>query len=333
MPVTDTGKYNTREWFDILLPIFQGNDQYSRVQAAKQFGELLEGRAVTPLIEALEDINPEVRAAAAESLGILRVHRASVRLNELRNDVDLNVRKNARSALGCIVSKPEYTMRFANLQCSQTYHPSQDNQSTIIRHQIWTRKQVYSQLKKAVNFIVKRDAKTEGLETSGIPIMKRCAELMRELGWEGEGSDVIEIAVCTLKHRERTIRSVGLEILEHSDDQRTNELLRSNLINEDFLSRMYTARALARKGEPYPLEPFIACIDEIQMWLPDEAIESLVELGDIRGAGLLIHALQHQRVDIRKQAGEALIELTGEDFGWDLEMWERWWSEQEQKDS
>ncbi|MHB0936429.1 MAG: HEAT repeat domain-containing protein [Armatimonadota bacterium] len=326
MPVTDVSKYQTREWFDILLPIFHGEDQYSRVRAAYAFGELLEGRAVGPLLAALDDDNPGVRAIAAAALGMLRVHRATERLQRLCDDVDPDVRECAEEALESIGCKPEYSMRFTDQKYHPTVNPRQDRSS--ISRQSWSRKEVYTRLKEAVNRVMKHNAEMEGREVSGIPLIKRCAEMMRALGWAGEEPDVMEVAGRMLKHHERVISSAGLEILEHSDDPRASELLRSNLTNEDILSRMYTARALARKGATYPLEPFAACIDEMEMWLPDEAIESLVELGDICGAGLLIKALQHQRVDIRRQAGEALIALTGEDFGWDLEMWERWWEKQ-----
>ena len=61
--------------------------------------------------------------------------------------------------------------------------------------------------------------------------------------------------------------------------------------------------------------------------MPDEAIESLVELHDISGAGLLITTLSHTRVDIREQAGLALIAVTGMDYSWDIELWEQWWNE------
>lgn len=328
MPVTDVSKYETREWFDILLPIFQGDDQYSRIRAAYAFGELLEGRAVGPLMAALDDEEPKVRTIAAAVLGMLRVHRATERLQELCDDVDPDVRDCAEEALENIDCPPEYSMRFTEQQYNRTYDPLREKPSAPISRHAGYRKEIHGRLNDAVNFIVKRDAEMEGRETYGMPILKRCAEMMRELGWEGEESDFMEVAARALKHDECIIRSVGLEILEVSDDPRSNDLLQSNLNDEDLLYRMYTARALARKGVAYPLEPFAACIDEIQVWIPDEAIESLVELDDIRGAGLLIHALQHQRVDIRQQAGEALIALTGEDFGWDLEMWERWWNTQ-----
>ncbi len=138
-----------------------------------------------------------------------------------------------------------------------------------------------------------------------------------------------EAAAIALTLSETRMRYEALEVLEQCHDPQAITALNQAANDQNPLLAMYAARELARKGEPLQLAPFIRCIDEIVMWVPDEAIESLVELHDIRATGVLLTALSHPRLDIRLQAGHALIALTGMDFGWDIEMWEQWWQERD----
>lgn len=206
LSVTTVDKGDARIWYDILLPVLQGEDAYSRAMAARELGRLKEGRAVRPLVTALIDPEPAVRAAAATALGELRIERARERLITLTDDPDPQVQESANNAIEELNYYTRYTFR------------------------------------------TRADEKRAGADQ---PVVGRAASL----------------------------------------------------------------------------EKFEQCIRDERKGYAAGAIGCLVKMHDLRGARLLILALQHWDVEVREQAGHALIALTEEDFGWDLEIWQLWWEQ------
>lgn len=78
-----------------------------RVQAALELGKTRDGRALLPLVAALDDGDASVRAAAAAALGKLGEPRAVRALERCLADSSPSVRAAAKSALTLLSPKPE----------------------------------------------------------------------------------------------------------------------------------------------------------------------------------------------------------------------------------
>ena len=148
---------------------------------------------------------------------------------------------------------------------------------------------------------------------------------MKKLGIQDDSISIAQVARLALQMPIKDVKYAILDVADLSDDPGLIPLLGNLCQDAEPLIAMYAARALARKGTPLLLGPFQQCLRLIEMFYPEEALEALVELNAVEGAGLLIDALSHQRIDVREWVGQALIALTGEDFGWDTALWEAWW--------
>lgn len=278
-----------------------------RAAALLAFGKIRDGAAVSSLLAILADDDEDdmARVTAATALGVLRTPRATALLQRMTGDPSDNIHSAAAAALVAIATRPVYTFRFTGLPVHATRDPGQPHATPAITDR--------ARLLQALGRLV--DVQ---------PITKRIA-LAKMLRLRDETLPADEVARRALQLPDQHFRFAALGILEHCTGPTVLAALTEALTDPDYLLRMYAARELVRKGGPLDLAPFAACLATTVLSLPDEAIESLVELGDVRGAGILIAALSHQRVDIRVQAGIALIALTGQDFGWDIEQWDAWW--------
>ena len=102
----------------------------------------------------------------------------------------------------------------------------------------------------------------------------------------------------------------------------------------DAFIRCCAARALARRGEPFPIAPFDEWEQMDDNGQIEAAIAALLELADARSMPALIHALHYQNFhpsyagdntpSMRERVVTTLLTLTGEDFGYDVAMWEQW---------
>lgn len=292
-------KLHSQQQSETLIEILAEDDAVSRASAARALGQYREGRAVSALLPLLQDADADVRAATAEALGILRAGRAAVQLRIMQQDDSEVVRKQAERALRLIATKPAFIFKFTNIPHA-TRDPQQPKSNKCRRSLLHLQQALTDEINERLS-----EQRLEVVRIDTNPI------------------SASEVATIALTLSEKRLRYDAIELLKQCNDPQAIAAL-YQAVNAEPLLALYAARELARKGEPLLLEPFVRCLNEIVMFLPDEAIESLVELHDIHGAGVLISALSHQRIDIREQAGQALLVITGMDFGWDVELWERW---------
>jgi HEAT repeat protein len=91
---------------DPLIQALQNDDWGIRAAAANELGNAQDKRAVGPLIRALKDGDRFVRSGAASSLGKLGDARAEAPLIQALKDEDGHVREVASEALGRLLSLP-----------------------------------------------------------------------------------------------------------------------------------------------------------------------------------------------------------------------------------
>ncbi|HEY3378170.1 MAG TPA: HEAT repeat domain-containing protein [Armatimonadota bacterium] len=324
---------NARFWYQELLPVFQGDDHYSRALVALEYARLKEGRAVELLLAALEDTEAIVRGAAASALGQLRVRRALDQLTALRRDPDSSVRKCAAKALEDIKTVPRFAFE-------ETHKFRQSNQSANKLPPVHSgnpqRDLALSPITEVVNNIAEFDLKMyQSMRlrsgTSPTRIEAKRLQMIDFLGLSSPDIPTIEVAARALRYEHGGIRRAAVDVLESIDDPQAIPILRDLLVDENEYQRIYAARALERKGKDYPIEIFAQVLEKGDFTLQEKAIGILVELDNPAGIPLLIIALQHQRIEVRERAGTALIALSRVDFGWDLTMWEQWWKQQGQQ--
>ncbi|MFG2059127.1 HEAT repeat domain-containing protein [Micromonospora sp. NPDC048930] len=88
--------------FKVLIDALRDLDEQVRVSAISQLGYSGRADAVMPLVALAADLAPRVRSMTAYALGQLGNREATPALLRLLNDPDSHVRENARNALGAV---------------------------------------------------------------------------------------------------------------------------------------------------------------------------------------------------------------------------------------
>ncbi len=320
MPLTVIGLRGAGEWFDVLLPVLQGDDAYSRLYAAVELGRLKEGRAVGPLLRALDDPDAFVRLFAAWALGVLRAKRAVERITALLEEPEFSTDPDYQEIIATAIAKIKNRATLSSqhtdahirttksaISPSLLVHPDRDNRDTLLQP-----------IFQAIDVDRDEDSKHA---------------LRDEFGMNEEINTLIEITARALRHDESKIKVAAIKVLERIADDQASALLQEALQSADAYIRCCAARALARRGESYPIAPFEEWDHIKEYWEMKDAINSLIVLQDSRGIPALIHALHFQDYDclssnqkpsMRERVVAALIALTGEDFGYDVAMWQQW---------
>ncbi len=97
------------------------------------------------------------------------------------------------------------------------------------------------------------------------------------------------------------------------------------LKDEDQKVRENAAKTLGLIKDPQAVEPLIDTLQDSEIFVRQSAAVALGEMKDFRAIGPLILALKDDIYVVRYSASEALKEITGKDFGLDLEKWQKWW--------
>jgi HEAT repeat protein len=93
------GRSADPSWTDRLMPVLGSEDPQLRLEAARALGEIEDERAVTPLVELVDDPVTEVRLAVVEALGHIGGENAREALLYLAEATEDEVRTAAEKAL------------------------------------------------------------------------------------------------------------------------------------------------------------------------------------------------------------------------------------------
>jgi len=154
-----------------------------------------------------------------------------------------------------------------------------------------------------------RKAAVEALEMIGdVRAVEGLQELIRD-----EDKDVrAQVFKTLLKFKDkRSVKSI-IYALENSEDQKT---------------RMRAVKVLGELRDPLAVDALIQVLVDEHFQFQMEAADALGKIGDEKAVGPLIAILKSTWiVPLKVNASEALRKITGEDYGFSVEDWEKWWA-------
>ncbi len=121
-------------------------------------------------------------------------------------------------------------------------------------------------------------------------------------------------------------RRAAISALGELQDSRTFQTLVEALDDSDGGIRYRAAEGLGKLGDQRAVKPLIMAIDKASPNTLHRIIKALGELGDPAAVEPIIPLLKKSR--FKKDAREALVQLTGEDKGEKYKDWKTWWEEQ-----
>jgi len=187
-------------------------------------------------------------------------------------------------------------------------------QETGARFRILTQRHIDAlQSEQAEN----REAVIQELAAMGAPVVDELVPALEEW-YQYSKSDA-----CSLVFRISVARTLGLL----GDARAINPLIKmADKVEKTLEHRKIAAESLARIGQP----AFQPMLDLLQNGHPNDqqlSAWALGKMGNPKAVPYLIPLLSKQPFHyphVRSAANKALIELTGQNFGENIELWEKW---------
>ncbi len=305
--------------------------------------------AVEPLMLSLLDDSERIRYPAARCLGLLKDKRAADALFALTYDSDGYVAVEAILALSKMGDKRAikplmdygpylpvpYSPHWTTYEHLREFHTPEtaDYFLRLVKESgdFITRKFAAAALGEIgdTRAIEPLRESFKNDEENGVRIAAALA-LMR-FG-EEEASAVMEKA---LTGNDADARGHALSVLKDSPDRKAIPWLRKLLDSE---VRITAAEVLVKLGDRSPADMLMKEVKKGGLESCGPAVALLGDLKEERAIGPLIDLLEKGREfdyelrrDIRYDAVEALEEITGQNFGWNWQKWQRWHKEQQKK--
>lgn len=333
------GDHSPLKWVQEWSPVWGPGSPYvpgfptsPGEEAAITLGQIRDIRVVELLLVALRDKDRFVRKNAADALGRIGDARAVEPLVAALKDESWAVREEAVDALWGI-GKPAVEPLIATLKCKNSLAREAAAEALGKIGDTRAVKPLISALKDK-----DADVREEAAEALGemrdsravepliaalkdLPTQREAAEALGKIG----DKRAVEPLIAALKDktwygREQVILSLG-----SIGDNRAIEPLIAVLKDKDeSLLREKVAIALGEIGKS-AVEPLIVILKDKDESLDvrKEAAKALGETKDYRAIEPLIDALKDWAVD--SEAAEALMKITGTDFGGNYAAWPKWW--------
>jgi HEAT repeat protein len=266
--------------------------------------------AVEPLIEILNDENPDVRSKVVYILGKIKDPRAVEPLIEALKDKDSGVRWVAATALG----------RLRDPRAVEPLVEALKDENRRVRAEA---AEVLGELKdlRAVEPLIEALKDKEGY------VRAKAAEVLGKI----KDPRAVEPLIEALKDKDSDVRQSAAIALGDLKDLRAVDPLIEALKDEDWRVRQGAASALGKLKDLRAVERLIEALkdkDPVVRWV---AATALGELKDPRAVEPLIEALKDKHGHVKERAEEALQKITGKDFGKDPEKWQKWWKENKER--
>ncbi len=275
---------------DLAVPVLGQLVQHAakrsvRENAAKSLIKLGDGRAVEPLIAALEDSAREVRRGAVEALRQFGDLRAVEPLIAALKDSDETVRVIAAEALP----------QFGDSRAVEPLIAALRDSSKVVR-----RIAVEALGKLADSRAV--EPLIAALEDSYEEVRQDAVKTLGQLG------DVraVEPLIAALKDSDKKVQREAAEALGQLGDVRAVEPLIAALGDSEQWVQRGAAAALGQLGDVRAVEPLIAALRDGDGWVQFNAASALGLLGDARAVEPLIATLRDGPEGVRWVAAAAL---------------------------
>jgi HEAT repeat protein len=280
------GKIGDGRAVEPLIAALQDKDSTIRRSAASGLGELRDERAVEPLIAALQDEKSYVRFRAASSLGELRDERAVEPLIASLQDKDSGVREYAAIALGEFGDSHTVEPLIAELQNGN-----------------WGAANALGKIGdgRAVEPLI------AALQVKNNILCQKAAEALEKLG----DARAVEPLIAILRHKDDQVRWQIVRTLGELADIRAVEPLIVTLQDEDSDVRACAAWALGEIGDSCAVESLIASLQDKDSGVREYAAWALGKIGDSQAVEPLIASLQDKDSNVRTWTAWALGKIGG----------------------
>ncbi len=288
-----------------LISQLKVNDSGVRLKAAETLGEI--GKpAIKPLLAALKVENQFVCLNIARALGKIGEPAIEPLLTALKDEKSL-VRMGVARALGEIGDSRAVEPLIAVLKDKDKY----------VRHGVALALGDIGDSRAVEPLIA-------ALKDRHKYVRAVAALSLGEIG----DNRAVEPLLAALKDEDGDVRRGAASALGGIRDRRVVELLLAALKDRDKYVRAGAAGGLGKTGDNRAVEPLIVALKDEDSGTRSTAAEALGKIRDSRAVEPLIAALKDKDSYIRKQAAEALSNITGKDFGQDIEKWQEWWEEE-----
>jgi HEAT repeat protein len=266
-----------------LVEALQDEDPTVRAAAAKGFGKLKDERSAPPLITALNDRNAEVRAAAAQSLRFVGDARAITPLVMALKDTDHGVRWHTANTLKALGWEPGSDTELILRSVALGQHEDAANHGGV-----------------AVDELVKM------LQDKTCPRRRNVAEALGKTR-DPRAAKPLEIA---LRDEDNLVRVAAVEALRQIGSPQSTNALLGVLRDRDHHVRAAAVEALGRMGEARVVEPISEFLLKDASWeVRKLSVEALGHIKDERGTELLCYALKDEDHDVRQTAANCLGQI------------------------
>ncbi|MDQ7025213.1 MAG: HEAT repeat domain-containing protein [Anaerolineae bacterium] len=332
---------------DSIGLLLQGNDRYLREQAASLFALIADTRSVLPLVMALEDVEPSVRAGIAKALGSFSDPRAVSALIDTLADGDANVRASAAESLGSYYrdprvipalirsaddSSPQVRVGTAKAMAKvhnerikaklQTMTSDEDSDvrltaAAALQHQGGDRmvfERMNVDVSDKVDAIAQEMLEDDVLDEQDIDLMRNSnprirAQLLERVG-ESHSEAAVKLILPGLNDINPAVRQTAVEILIRMGANATEALIEA-LMDESKYVRAGVIEALAVISNPTSIE---ALCERLQNDDAEQVRrEAARALGQFEANDPIIkslkHALKDTDKDVQATAQQSLIQL------------------------
>jgi serine/threonine-protein kinase len=276
---------------DLLIPVLKEGDPQLRAELVKTIARFPSKRVLLLLMERLKDSNKNVRLAVLVALPELEMEVDLEAVCELLRDGDMTVQAKAIEALSRINDSSAVKFLLKHLQDESEY---------VRRGAV-----------EVLNAIGDVDAikdLIEALKDRDWWVRVRAADALGRIG----GPKVVEAVLLLIKDEDEFNRRMAVEILNSLKDSRAFEYLCDALEDEDWWVRERAVDALAALGDTRAVPMLIDRLDKDEKAVP-VLLRGLATLGDERAVPAVIKCLQNSDKAVRKEAVQALTNLTGEE--------------------
>jgi HEAT repeat protein len=322
------------ELIDLLIRIKDKRDEENlqRLMLATKELSGIGKKGVEPLLEALDDKRPWVRAIAAWALGEIADKRAVKPLLKALRDQNENVRMKAGMALVAIGDDSIFEPMLASLKDK---HPEVRGAACLALAEIRHESSVgplMEALKDEDERV--RDQAAWALAKIGKPALQRLIMALEDpnrdvrcLAMEtlGEIGDkrAVDSIIKMLKDVEVTIRFGAAHVLGGFGDKKAVNPLIEALKDKDKTVRFWAVNSLEQIADTRAIKPLVDALKDKDDLVRGAAAGALKEIGDETAIASLVDTLKDEKKWIRESAAEALVKITKQGFS-SYDDWKHW---------
>ena len=170
----------------------------------------------------------------------------------------------------------------------------------------------------ATNVLLKK------LATAAFP---RRPQIARAL-WYSEDAQITRVVLGFLQDPDPKLRAAAVEGLTGQNNPQITDALVPRLKDENADVRQWAARAMKKAADPRTVDQLIQALTDSDDQVKMICADTLGAIRDKRAVEPLVGVVANDPDKwVRFHAGKALGAITGENFGEDGALWQKWWRE------